>query len=248
MDGRHSQSFRLSLSAALDHQPDRLVGHEPGWIDRYLAVRRTQAPSTSNSTALETSGAAWINDQFGGGIITWNTPFLFRTRPEGSRLLVGGPVNRFKPYAQPLTALIESDWMTMSFTMNWKILLSNQPVRFEPGEPLFQVIPLISNVCSDLEAASVTYQRLAEAPEVYQAYQAWNEGRQFSCPKGQGGSQARGMAKGLLSWPRCPRANLGHRSHDQGQTPRVRFRSPTGRPVESIPRIPRRIVGPKRYG
>ena len=121
------------------------------------------------------------------GIITWNTPFLFRTRPEGSRLLVCGPVNQFKTYAQPLTALIESDWMSMSFTMNWKIVVPNQPVRFDAGEPLFQAIPLVSNVCSDLEAASVTYQKLTEDPEVYRAYQAWNEGRRsFHVQKAKG--------------------------------------------------------------
>jgi hypothetical protein len=131
--------------------------------------------------------SGWINNQFGGGIITWNTPFLFRTRPEGSRLLVCGPVNRFKTYAQPLTALIESDWMSMSFTMNWKLVLPDQPVRFDVGEPLFQAIPLVSNVCSDLEAASVTYQRLTEDPEVYRAYQAWNEGRRsFHVQKAKG--------------------------------------------------------------
>jgi len=131
--------------------------------------------------------SGWINNQFGGGIITWNTPFLFRTRPEGSRLLVCGPVNRFKTYAQPLTALIESDWMSMSFTMNWKLVLPNLPVRFDVGEPLFQAIPLVSNVCSDLEAASVTYQRLTEDPEVYRAYQAWNEGRRsFHVQKAKG--------------------------------------------------------------
>ena len=131
--------------------------------------------------------SGWINDQFGGGIITWNTPFLFRTRPEGSRLLVCGPVNQFKTYAQPLTALIESDWMSMSFTMNWKIVVPNQPVRFEAGEPLFQAIPLVSNVCSDLEAASVTYQKLGEDPEVHRAYQAWNEGRRnFHVQKAKG--------------------------------------------------------------
>ena len=129
----------------------------------------------------------WINDQFGGGIITWNTPFLFRTRPEGSRLLICGPVNQFKTYAQPLTALIESDWMSMSFTMNWKIVLPNQQVRFDLGEPLFQAIPLVSNVCADLEAASVTYQRLGDDPEVYRAYQAWNEGRlNFHVQKARG--------------------------------------------------------------
>src|SRR5260370_27836851 len=83
----------------------------------------------------------WINDQFGQGIITWNTPFLFRTKPAGSRLLVCGPPNHFKHGVQPLTALIESDWMSMSFTMNWKITGPNSTVRFDLGEPLFQVIP-----------------------------------------------------------------------------------------------------------
>ena len=66
--------------------------------------------------------ASWINNQFGEGIITWNTPFLFRTKPTGSRLLVCGPVNHFKANVHPLTALIETDWMSMSFTMNYKLL------------------------------------------------------------------------------------------------------------------------------
>jgi hypothetical protein len=109
----------------------------------------------------EKTWSTWINNQFGEGIITWNTPFLFRTRPEGSRLLVCGPPNHFKANVQPLTALIESDWMSMSFTMNWKITIINEPIRFEVGEPLFQAIPLISNLCADLEEASVTYQHLS---------------------------------------------------------------------------------------
>ena len=119
----------------------------------------------------------WINSQFGEGIITWNTPFLFRTQPSGSRLLICGPANYFRKNAHPLTALIESDWMTMSFTMNYKILTPNEPVRFELGEPLFQAIPLISNVCADLEAAEVRYQRLSDDPKMFQAYQDWSSAR-----------------------------------------------------------------------
>jgi Family of unknown function (DUF6065) len=119
----------------------------------------------------------WINSQFGEGIITWNTPFLFRTKPEGSRLLVCGPPNYFKVNAHPLTALIESDWVSMSFTMNWKIMMPNQPVRFERGEPLFQAIPLLSNVCADLETADVSYQKLTDDPELYGAYTEWDRGR-----------------------------------------------------------------------
>jgi hypothetical protein len=129
----------------------------------------------------------WINNQFGAGIVTWNTPFLFRTRPQGSRLLVSGPVNSFKTFAQPLTALIESDWMNMSFTMNWKLTMPHMSVRFEAGEPLFQVIPLLSNVGADIEAASVTYQKLADNPDVARAYLEWHHGRrQFHEQKAAG--------------------------------------------------------------
>lgn len=129
----------------------------------------------------------WINSQFGEGIITWNTPFLFRTKPQGSRLLVCGPANRFKANAHPLTALIESDWMSMSFTMNYKLMRPGEPVRFEVGEPLFQAIPLISNACADLEGAVVTYQKLTEDPDVYRSYQEWHDGRRrFHEQKAQG--------------------------------------------------------------
>ena len=123
------------------------------------------------------SWAQWINSQFGEGIITWNTPFLFRTQPAGSRLLVCGPANYFKTNAHPLTALIETDWMSMSFTMNYKIQIPHYPVRFEPGEPLFQAIPLARNVCADLEGATVRYQRLVDDPELNRAYQEWDQGR-----------------------------------------------------------------------
>lgn len=101
----------------------------------------------------------------------------FRTRPAGSRLLVCGPVNYFKHGIQPLTAIIESDWMSMSFTMNWKLTAADTMVRFDRGEPLFQVIPFYSNICNDLETAKVTYMKLADDPETAQAYARWNAAR-----------------------------------------------------------------------
>src|SRR3954470_6607108 len=121
--------------------------------------------------------SAWINNQFGQGVITWNTPFLFRTKPEGSRLLIIGPANQFKHAIQPLTAIIESDWISMSFTMNWKFTAAHVPVRLEVGEPLFQAIPLVSNLCADLENADVTYMHLHEDPEIQRSYVEWSEGR-----------------------------------------------------------------------
>ncbi len=146
----------------------------------------------------------WINDQFGEGIVTWNTPFLFRTRPIGSRLLVTGPANHFKAAAQPLTALIESDWMTMSFTMNYKLTEPARTVRFEAGEPLFQAIPLAHNPCADLEAAQVRYRRLVDDPEASRAYHEWDQAR-----RGFHDQKARGQV----------RPDGWQRDYFQGRTP-----------------------------
>jgi hypothetical protein len=78
--------------------------------------------------------------------------------------------------------------MSMSFTMNWKILAPDQPVRFDMGEPLFQAIPLSSNICKDLETASVSYQRLSDDAELERAYWEWDqERRRFHSEKVTGG-------------------------------------------------------------
>jgi hypothetical protein len=138
----------------------------------------------------------WINNQFGEGIITWNTPFLFRTKPVGSRLLICGPVNYFKPNLHPLTALIESDWISMSFTMNWKVMRPHEPVRFNVGEPLFQAIPMAGNVCADLEGAVVRYARLSDDPSIARSYLEWQQGRnQFHQQKAAGEVRPDGWQK-----------------------------------------------------
>jgi hypothetical protein len=173
--------------------PLTIVNQTGWWILNpvgFEATWRGGANPGSINFYFDTAGetwSQWINDQFGQGIITWNTPFLFRTRPEGSRLLVCGPVNHFKINAHPLTAMIESDWISMSFTMNYKLGIPHFPVRFDVGEPLFQAIPLVSNVCADLERASVSYQRLGDDPELLHAYHEWDRGRrQFHQEKASG--------------------------------------------------------------
>ncbi len=138
----------------------------------------------------------WINNQFGEGILTWNTPFLFRTKPQGSRLLICGPANYFVANAHPLMALIESDWMSMSFTMNWKLMTPGVPVRFDFGAPLFQAIPLAGNVCADLETAAVSYQKLSEDPEMTRLYEEWHLSRKrFHEEKARGEIRADGWQK-----------------------------------------------------
>ena len=195
--------------------PLTIVNQTGWWIKNPVGFTATWNGSFvpgSIQFQFDSPDPAWaqsINSQFGEGIITWNTPFLFRTEPVGSRLLILGPTNYFRKNAQPLTALIESDWMIMSFTMNYKVLTPNEPLRFEAGEPLFQAIPLANNICTDLEEAEVRYQRLHEAPEIHRAYHEWSTSRtQFHEQK------ARHEVKG-----------------DQWQKDYFQGRDATGRPV-----------------
>ncbi len=161
------------------------MANQTGWWIRnpvgFWAIWTGRPEPGSISFKFDAAGEVWknwINSQFGLGVITWNTPFLFRTKPAGSRLLIMGPANHFKSNLHPLTAIIESDWISMSFTMNWRVMTPNQPVRFDMGEPLFQVIPMASNICLDLERSKVTFQRLTDDPEVLASYMKWSEDRQ----------------------------------------------------------------------
>jgi len=168
----------------------------------------------------------WISDIFGSGIITWNTPFLFRTKPEGSRLLICGPINYFKHGVQPLTAIIESDWMSMSFTMNWKLTEAGAMVRFAVGEPLFQVIPLAGNLGADLETAAVRYMKLADDPEVAEAFEKWKQSRtQFHQLKKAGEVKPDGWQKDYFQGQDLieTKENAGHRT--KLTPPKIDFQS-----------------------
>jgi hypothetical protein len=173
--------------------------------------------------------ARWVDNQFGYGIITWNTPFLFRTKPAGSRLLVIGPANHFKPNVAPLTAMIESDWISMSFTMNYKITAPGAAVRFEAGEPLFQVIPIATNVCGDLEDSKVTYMRLADDPEVYKSYTEWSEGRRtFHEKKARGEVKPDEWQKDYFKGKDASGQDAAPQHMTKVRPPKIDFRSGSG--------------------
>ena len=124
--------------------------------------------------------ATWsdlISSLFGYGIVTWNMPFLFRTKPLGSQLLITGPANRFKRSAQALQAVIETDWMTSSFTMNWQLLQPHCDIRFEAGEPIMQMLPMLRDQVVDLETSDIHVRTHRDEPEMFAAYERWSKSR-----------------------------------------------------------------------
>ncbi|MEZ6318699.1 MAG: DUF6065 family protein [Phycisphaerales bacterium] len=78
---------------------------------------------------------------FGGGIITFNFPWLFRTDP-GVGLWVRGPVNSPTDSIMALEGIVETDWNVNNFTMNWKIMRRNAEIYFQAGDPVCLLTPI----------------------------------------------------------------------------------------------------------
>ena len=81
-----------------------------------------------------------VDNHFGQGIVTWIIPHVFRTS-EGYNLLLRGPANMPKDGIAPLEGVIESDWLPVPVTMNWKLTRPGQRVTFEVDEPFAMIVP-----------------------------------------------------------------------------------------------------------
>jgi hypothetical protein len=79
-----------------------------------------------------------VASHFGGGILTFRMPYIFRTDP-GTDIIVQGPINQPKDAIAPLTGIIEADWGPFSFTMNWKFTRAKTAVHFRKGEPICNI-------------------------------------------------------------------------------------------------------------
>jgi len=84
----------------------------------------------------------WVHSHFGMGVLTFSTPYLFRT-PPGVELLVTGPANQHKHRIAALEGIVETSWSPYSFTVNWQFTAPG-PVRFVRGEPLCRIVPIPS--------------------------------------------------------------------------------------------------------
>lgn len=109
---------------------------------------------------------------FGNGILTFRIPFLFRTEP-GWNLHVRGPANMPKHSAQALEGIVETDWSPYTFTMNWQLTEAFEPVVFQRGEPICQVVPVKRGSLEEVEP------ELLEEPEgeTKQEFESWQAQR-----------------------------------------------------------------------
>ncbi|MGD9708572.1 MAG: DUF6065 family protein [Halothiobacillaceae bacterium] len=142
------------------------VGFEAIWSggDDKDAIRIT--PDEAGHPRLAVS-------HFGSGILTFHIPLLFRT-PPGIQIMATGPINAPKDGIAPLAGVVETDWLPFTFTMNWKFTRADQPVRFEAGEPIAAIIPLMVGL---LEHMSPRILDMHEEPGLADRFRAWTKAR-----------------------------------------------------------------------
>lgn len=110
---------------------------------------------------------------FGHGVLTFEVSLLFRTSP-GHNLWVKGPPNQPKDGICPLEGIVETDWSTATFTMNWKLTRPNHKVVFNAGEPFCRILPYPRHYIDRFETDTVP---INDAPEVRERYEEWSRSR-----------------------------------------------------------------------
>lgn len=115
----------------------------------------------------------WPSSQFGSGIITWTPTFLFRT-PPGYNLLVRGPTNSIKDGIAALEGIVETDWTSASFTMNWKITRPDTWITFEKDEPICMIVPQRRG---ELEEFVPEIRPISTNPELAESRTQWQQSR-----------------------------------------------------------------------
>jgi hypothetical protein len=122
-----------------------VLANQAGW---FLLSSHTFKARWSGEEGVDSLAIYYLTGQrpfpaistFGSGILTIQIPYLFRT-PPGYNILVRGPANCPKDGAYPLEGLVETDWSTATFTMNWQLTRPNHTVVFEEHEPIAMIVP-----------------------------------------------------------------------------------------------------------
>ena len=169
-----------------------IAANQAGWVIRspaaFTAVWSGKADNRGVRLMFDAGYEQYAGiaiSHFGAGVLTFVLPWLFRTS-RGYGLAVRGPTNEPKENAIALDAIVETDWSPYTFTMNWKLLRGEVPVRFEKGDAVCLVQPFALDL---LEQFECSFEPLAAAPrELREGFDAFVNRRSANnavAPQGQ---------------------------------------------------------------
>jgi hypothetical protein len=118
------------------------------------------------------AGGVLTDNGTGNGIVTFHINAIPRTSPDWNLWIMPAP-NLVVPGASPLSAIIETDWMFTSPTMNWKITKINEVVTFKKGDPVFFFVPVNKTYLEKFEIEHLSIQDDPELQKHYNEHLAW---------------------------------------------------------------------------
>ncbi len=138
------------------------IGNCYGWqmlLAAHVRASWNGGPEKSD-LVVETPRPHTAVSNFSRGVITFDVPILFRTEP-GYQLMVTGPTNEFKDGAAPMMAIIETEWLSYTFTMNYQFTRPGTVV-WEKDEPFCQIAVVPALVQESVEPE---LRRISEDPD-----------------------------------------------------------------------------------
>jgi hypothetical protein len=109
---------------------------------------------------------------FAHGILTFDVGYIFRTAMD-FHLLVTGPSNACRDGVAPMTAVVETDWLPYSFTVNYRFTRPGR-VEWKAGEAYAQIFVVRAGV---QERIRPIVRQLADNPQLAADHAAWRERR-----------------------------------------------------------------------
>ena len=92
----------------------------------------------------------YVSSHFGHGIFTINFPLILKT-PPNVNLMTIAPPNYPLPGISPMSGVVETDNLSFTFTLNFKINLLNTLIKIEKNYPIMGIIPIPRNYCDSFE-------------------------------------------------------------------------------------------------
>ena len=91
-----------------------------------------------------------ISSHFGHGIFTFNLPIMLKTPPNINLMTIAAP-NYPLPGISPMSGAVETDNLSFTFTLNFKIDIPNVVIKVEKGYPIMGIIPIPRNYCDSFQ-------------------------------------------------------------------------------------------------
>lgn len=91
-----------------------------------------------------------VSSTFGHGIFTMHFPLILKTPPNVNLMTIAAP-NYPLPGISPMSGVIETDNLSFTFTLNFKIDLPNTLIKIEKDYPIMGIIPIPRYYCDSFE-------------------------------------------------------------------------------------------------